>query len=187
MDLNLIKYVVVMQGIIDKKLCKKTINELKKVKNWDKHTFYDHIKKESLSLPNDLSINYSNVKTDKLLKEKIILALNTYLKILNFEWFDQYKEFVQIRFNKYSIKTKMAEHCDHIHSMFDGNRKGIPVLSIVGLLNDDYKGGEFIMFQDRKIELKTGDILIFPSNFLFPHRVEPITKGTRYSFVSWAI
>jgi len=187
MDLNLIKYVVVMQGIIDKKLCKKTINELKKVKNWDKHHFYDHIKKESLSLPNDLSINYSNVKTDKLLKEKIILALNTYLKILNFEWFDQYKEFVQIRFNKYSIKTKMAEHCDHIHSMFDGNRKGIPVLSIVGLLNDDYKGGEFIMFQDRKIELKTGDILIFPSNFLFPHRVEPITKGTRYSFVSWAI
>ena len=175
-----------MQGIIDKKLCKKTINELKKVKNWDKHHFYDHIKKESLSLPNDLSINYSNVKTDKLLKEKTTLALNTYLKILNFEWFDQYKEFVQIRFNKYSIKTKMAEHCDHIHSMFDGNRKGIPTMTFLAGLNGDYTGGELVMWGDEVIPMREGSAVIFPSCFLYPHRVEPVTSGTRYSCVSWA-
>jgi predicted 2-oxoglutarate/Fe(II)-dependent dioxygenase YbiX len=69
--------------------------------------------------------------------------------------------------------------------MFDGNRKGIPTLSIVGVLNDDYEGGEFIMWQDTEIKLKTGDVLIFPSNFLYPHKVNLVTEGTRYSLVSW--
>ena len=80
----------------------------------------------------------------------------------------------------------MHEHCDHIHSLFDGNRKGIPTLSILGLLNDNFEGGEFVMFGDTTIEFKKGDLLLFPSNFLFPHRVDPVKKGTRYSFISWS-
>ena len=80
----------------------------------------------------------------------------------------------------------MKIHYDHITSLFDGERRGIPVLSVVGLLNDNYQGGEFVLFKDHKIELKVGDILVFPSNFMYPHRVDQITKGTRYSFVSWA-
>jgi len=69
--------------------------------------------------------------------------------------------------------------------LFDGNRKGIPILSVVGLLSNDFTGGEFVMFKDKVIELKEGDILIFPSVFMYTHRVEPILTGTRNSFVSW--
>ena len=79
----------------------------------------------------------------------------------------------------------MAEHCDHIHSMFDGKTKGIPTLSVLGTLNDNYKGGDFIMFKKNKINLKQGDLLIFPSIFLYPHRVEPVLQGIRYSYISW--
>ena len=63
--------------------------------------------------------------------------------------------------------------------------KGIPILSIVGLLNDNYEGGEF-MIRGKEVKLIRGDILIFPSNFIYPHEVKDITKGIRYSFVSWA-
>ena len=79
----------------------------------------------------------------------------------------------------------MAKHCDHIKDMFDGDRKGIPTLSVVGLLNDNFEGGEFVMFDDYIIKLKQGDVLIFPSNFLYPHKVNPVKKGIRDSFVSW--
>ena len=41
------------------------------------------------------------------------------------------------------------------------------------------------MFEDKKIDTKKGDLLIFPSNFLYPHRIAPVTKGARYSYVSW--
>lgn len=176
-----------MQNILDKKICKKTISELSKLKKWQKHKFYNATTNqyEYLSGDKELSTIYRDTKSKSFIEEKIKLAINTYISELKFSWFDSYQGFNEIRFNKYSSKTKMAEHCDHIHSMFDGNRKGIPILSIVGLLNDNYKGGGFIMCEDKKIELKTGDIVIFPSNFLFPHKIEPITKGTRYSFVSW--
>ena len=41
------------------------------------------------------------------------------------------------------------------------------------------------MFDDYEIEFKQGDVVIFPSLFLYPHKVEPVTKGTRYSYISW--
>jgi hypothetical protein len=187
MEKNLLKYIMVMQGILDKKICKQTISELSKLKKWEKHKFYNPTTNqyEYLSGDKELSTIYSNIKHKLFIEEKIKLAIHTYISELKFSWFNGYQAFNEIRFNKYSLKTKMAEHCDHIHSMFDGNKKGIPILSIVGLLNDNYKGGEFIMFQDKQIQLKTGDILIFPSNFLFPHKVDPVIKGVRYSFVSW--
>ena len=80
----------------------------------------------------------------------------------------------------------MSKHCDHIKDLFEGERKGIPILSIVCVLNNNYKGGEFIMFDDYEIKFKAGDLIIFPSVFLYPHLVKPVKKGTRYSFVSWA-
>ena len=100
-------------------------------------------------------------------------------------WFSRWSGYTDPRFNKYDEDKKMALHCDHIQSMFDGERKGIPILSVLGVLNDDYKGGEFIMFDDTEIKFDKGDILVFPSLFLYPHKVEPVKSGTRHSFISW--
>ena len=79
----------------------------------------------------------------------------------------------------------MKTHVDHIHSIFDGEHKGIPILSIIGLLNDDFEGGE-LYINNKPIDFKRGDVLIFPSNFVYPHKVKPVTKGEMYSYVSWA-
>ena len=80
----------------------------------------------------------------------------------------------------------MALHCDHIHSIFTGEARGIPILSVVGSLNDGYTGGEFIMFDDYKIKLNPGELMVFPSNFMYPHKVNLVTSGVRDTFVSWA-
>ena len=79
----------------------------------------------------------------------------------------------------------MSKHQDHITSLFTGDIRGIPILSIVAVLNENYTGGEFIMFDDYEIKFKAGDLIIFPSIFLYPHKVKPVKKGIRYSFVSW--
>ena len=93
--------------------------------------------------------------------------------------------FTPPRYNRYKESTCIRNHHDHINDIFDGERKGIPIVSIVGLLNDDFEGGEFILCGEN-MELKKGHILLFPSIFLYPHEVKTITKGVRYSFVSWA-
>lgn len=56
------------------------------------------------------------------------------------------------------------------------------------LLNDDYVGGEFAFF-DREIIIKgaRGSIVMFPSNFMFPHEIMPVISGTRYSIITWYV
>jgi predicted 2-oxoglutarate/Fe(II)-dependent dioxygenase YbiX len=56
------------------------------------------------------------------------------------------------------------------------------------ILNDDFEGGEFAFFdKELKYKLEKGDALMFPSNFMYPHEVMPVTKGTRYSIITWFI
>ena len=114
-------------------------------------------------------------------------ALEKYVVIdkIGGETFNGWKGFSAIRFNRYKKNQIMSKHSDHIHSLFEGEKRGIPILSIVCVLNDNYEGGQFIMFDDYEIKFKTGDLIIFPSLFLYPHLVKPVKKGIRYSFVSW--
>ena len=123
-----------------------------------------------------------------LIVEKLRVALEEYVRGLNFYWFSGWEGYTGIKFIRYFPGQEMKVHCDHIHSMFDGERKGVPILSIIGHFNDDYEGGETFMFDDKngkKIDTEKGDLLIFPSNFLYPHYVTPVTRGVRYSYVSW--
>lgn len=65
-------------------------------------------------------------------------------------------------------------------------------LSFIYLINDDYEGGD-LCFQtpdgseEITIAKKKNSIIMWPSNFLYPHCVKPVTKGTRYSIVAWAV
>lgn len=55
-------------------------------------------------------------------------------------------------------------------------------------LNDDFEGGGFAFF-DRDFVYRSfkGSVLMFPSNFMYPHEILPVTKGTRYSIITWFI
>lgn len=55
-------------------------------------------------------------------------------------------------------------------------------------LNDDYDGGEFAFFGGEiKKKLPKGSALLFPSTFMYPHEILPVTRGTRYSIITWFI
>jgi predicted alpha-1,6-mannanase (GH76 family) len=190
MKKKLSNYIKHYKSFFNENLCNKTVKELKNLNNsfWNEHKFYDFKtnKLETLSGDQELSTLFSKeITTKEIIMKELWNGINDYVSGLKFPWFSSWNGYTEIRFNKYSENTKMAEHCDHIQSMFEGKNRGIPTLSVLGILNDDYKGGEFIMFQDEEIKFKKGDLLIFPSIFLYPHKVEPVKKGTRYSFISW--
>jgi len=59
-------------------------------------------------------------------------------------------------------------------------------LSMTIVLNKNYEGGELKFFDSTDlIKGKTGTVIVFPSYRV--HRVNPITKGTRYSLVVWFV
>ena len=55
-------------------------------------------------------------------------------------------------------------------------------------LNEDYEGGEFALFdREMMIRTKPGSAIVFPSNFMYPHEIMPVIKGTRYSIITWLV
>lgn len=188
MSFNVKDYVRIYDEFLDKKTCELIVEKLNKT-DWELHKFYQSNTGECISFDKELSISFAQeiTETNELMR-KVWFAIEQYIRkdhaYMN-QWFNDWGGYTPIRYNRYNVDTQMRLHCDHIHNMFDGNIKGIPTLSILGSLNDDYEGGELIFWEQEKIELKAGQIMIFPSNFMYPHKVLPVTKGTRYSYVSW--
>ena len=82
---------------------------------------------------------------------------------------------------KYEVNQFYAEHIDFFR---DNSR----VVSCSFILNDDYEGGEFAFFnRELKYKLKKGSCIMFPSNFMYPHEIMPVTSGTRYSIITWFV
>ena len=186
MRTNLKDFILQLDHFVDKETCNKTLQEINNI-SYQQHTFYNvgTDKDAPRSGEQELEVSYDNISTKSIIMNRIWHACKSYINELQYPWFTGWAGYSSVRFNKYSENKKMAAHVDHIHSLFEGKRKGIPILSVLGVLNDDYEGGEFIFFDDYKVDFKQGDIVIFPSNFMYPHRVEPVTKGTRYSYISW--
>ena len=165
-DLNY--YMKNFKGYIEKDICQKTIKELSENDdNFQQHTFYnpmdDNQKPHSGS--QELDVTYMNTSTKPYIMDKLWHALDSYIKYIDLPFFSYWQAYSSIRWNRYGQDRKMKEHCDHIHSLFDSDKKGIPILSIIGALNNDYEGGELVFFGDKEVELKQGDVLIFPSIF----------------------
>ena len=87
------------------------------------------------------------------------------------------------RLNKYEKGGYMSLHSDNIHHSH-GQQYGYPQATVLLFLNDNFKGGEFVV-SELQLNIKKGDAIIFPSNFMFPHEVKKVTQGTRWSIVSW--
>ena len=187
--MNTIEDYIIVENTIPKELCKELINECNK-KEWKKHTWNNYATGTFTSEETkELDVMPCTQEQQNKVTPYLIEALNRYQEKVSISGEKTegpfLTKFSPIRFNKYEIGNTMRKHYDHIHSIFDGKMKGVPIVSIVATLNEDYEGGEF-MCRDKKINLKTGDILMFPSNFMYPHEVKETTRGVRYSFVSWA-
>lgn len=185
---NIQDFVKVYPKFVNDELCSKLMHSLK-LKEWDKHQYHTEATNTNHSYDDDLYVlEDPSVDGNVELMNTIWNSIHRYIceDMKNcIRWFDSWHGHSMVRYNKYPTGTRMRIHSDHITTLFDGTIRGIPTLTVLGALNSEYEGGEFVMFGDKQIELDAGSIIVFPSNFMFPHEVLPVTKGTRYSFVSW--
>jgi len=137
----------------------------------------------TLSLSN-LNNSMSNVHWFNLLHfyfNKNLKQYKFYANILDYE----YKNIFDIEILKYENTGFYTWHVDHF--------AGIPrTMSCILLLNNDYEGGNLCFRNpdgsgESEVEVKPNRMIIWPSNFLYPHTVKPVTKGKRYSVVAWAL
>jgi len=90
----------------------------------------------------------------------------------------------QAEFLMYDVNGKYEAHVDTFHQHSNETRK----LTALAILNDDFEGGKFfIQNGHEKIYPKQnkGDVIVFPSFMV--HGVEPVTKGQRFTVVTWLV
>jgi predicted 2-oxoglutarate/Fe(II)-dependent dioxygenase YbiX len=184
-NLQLKELIHVAKGLIPKDTCKYVINSIKDQK-WGKHQWGDG--KINYSYPTkELDVLDITPELEEILNPFVSQSIKSYNDYIGEKNASQISCFSPIRFNRYQKDQIMRKHCDHIKSLFEGDVRGIPVLSIIINFNDDYEGGNLLFWDNYKVDLEEGDIVVFPSLFLFPHRVEEVTKNIRYSGVTWGI
>ena len=190
-DTKLDECIYIAEKIIPADLCDAIVRDIE-TRKWVQHEWYTNMSHERVSEETkELDVQ---TPTPELLLEmrKYIIEAGrqyncnyTYGNPGDDRTAQMMSMFNEIRLNRYSPGQIMRHHIDHIHSLFDGKTKGVPVLSFILNFNDDYEGADLYFWEDTIVELGKGDICMFPSNFLFPHGVTEATKGKRYSGVCW--
>ena len=177
------------KNMMPESLCDDIVNVIKE-RDWTPHTWYSPTANTMVSEETqELDIQDSTMDQMNLISPHLHKAFYHYSEKYKFDSTKTDKiayQFSTIRFNRYRSGQIMRQHHDHIHSLFDGNEKGIPVLSFILNLNDDYEGADLFFWENHVVPLGKGDIIMFPSLFLFPHGVTEAKRGKRYSAVSWA-
>ena len=182
----------VVNGIIPSNICEDVIEEIER-REWSPHQWYNPNSDSSFSKPKkELDVQHITLELQEILTPFVIESGREYNNKYAYQHPSCYintrsimDNFCQIRFNRYSGDQIMHQHIDHIYSLFDGTNKGIPVLSFILNFNDDYEGADLFFWEDTVVKLGKGDIVMFPSCFLFPHGVTEAIKGIRYSGVCW--
>ena len=83
-----------------------------------------------------------------------------------------------VNFVKYETGEHFSYHTDHGFHY-------VCTVSTVAYFNDDYLGGDlhFDKF-DLKLKPVAGDVIVFPSSFMYSHASMPVLGGTKYAAVT---
>jgi predicted 2-oxoglutarate/Fe(II)-dependent dioxygenase YbiX len=185
---NIQDYIVVIKNALTDPLCEAILNEYKDSDQWT-DAVVGNGGKINKDVRNCKTIGISQpiiIETNKKIRQKLdkymFASAGVCIKKYNNKFQDcKIEEDSGYELLKYDEGGYYSTHTDS----FKARPRAI---SCSFILNDDYEGGEFAFFdRELKYKLEKGDALMFPSNFMYPHEVMPVTKGTRYSVITWFI
>ena len=145
------------------------------------------------------SQNIRNSKTEWIKDSWVLRELSPFINYANKSWKFNITRYEDIQFTEYQPRGHYNWHNDSIKNPMNlKNMQRKLSMSVQLSKPKDYEGGD-LKFNLRGLDSQNGDtamspppefkqqgsIVVFPS-FLW-HKVEPITKGIRYSLVMWAI
>jgi hypothetical protein len=187
-DKSLKSYIKVFDNCISDDLSNLILDEYENDPEWH-HTLtgsgHDPSARNCSAIP--MSQDYVIAKNESVRKqidqdlyEVVSNALKEYEKeIPEFEL--EIKEDSGYELLRYNAGEFYVEHTDSFKEM-------PRALTCIIALNDDYDGGEISFFKrELTYKLKKGSIIMFPSSFMYPHEIQTITKGTRYSIITWLV
>tara|TARA_R100001509_G_scaffold119859_2_gene74147 strand:+ start:443 stop:976 length:534 start_codon:yes stop_codon:yes gene_type:complete len=173
---NLKDFIKVYDNVLDKNICKQIVEKTDESK-FKKATVGNYTLKTDTR---NCYITGIDKDFDKIIFESVGKVLTLYQNDIG--TFADGAEGIDTGYEhliyKGSEKGMYKTHTDHFG-------KEPRLLSISILLNNNFDGGNFCFFDEYIIEKKVGSAIAFPSNFMFPHSVLPVSNGDRHAIITW--
>jgi predicted 2-oxoglutarate/Fe(II)-dependent dioxygenase YbiX len=184
---NINDYIVTFDEVITDALCDAILEEFSNTEEWEKTVVGHGEVKPEIRSAETIVLSYPHVieknpkiraKLDKYVFASAGLAIRKYNEKFPLALIQEDSGYELLRYKEGQFYT---QHTDS----FKARPRAV---SCSFILNDDYEGGEFAFFdRELKYKLKKGSCIMFPSNFMYPHEIMPVTSGTRYSIITWFI
>jgi predicted 2-oxoglutarate/Fe(II)-dependent dioxygenase YbiX len=184
---NINDYIVVFDGVITDALCDAILSEFSNEEEWQKTVVGEGRVDDKIRTAETIILSYPHVieknpkvraKLDKYVFASAGLAIKKYNEKFNTCKIQEDSGYELLRYKEGQFYTQ------HTDSFKNRSR----AVSCSFILNDDYEGGEFAFFdRELKYKPKKGSCIMFPSNFMYPHEIMPVTSGTRYSIITWFV
>lgn len=186
---NINNYIVTFDGIITDALCDSILEEFSNEEEWEKTVVGSNKGRvdDRIRTAETVVISYPHVieknpkiraKLDKYIFASAGLAIKKYNEKFPLALIQEDSGYELLRYKEGQF------YVTHTDSFKERPR----AVSCSFALNDDYEGGEFAFFNRELVyKLKKGSCIMFPSNFMYPHEIMPVTSGTRYSIVTWFV
>jgi len=180
-------FIKIYDNVVSVDLCNKILQEYKNSQEWNRTLVGDGILNTNIRNCSVIQISDSNV-IDKNYEVRKFIDVELHQQLLKVvEMYS--KEFLEFSPNiDTGYELLMYEsgqfYTQHTDSFIHQQRS----VSCSLTLNDDYVGGEFSFF-DREMMIRNsvGSVIVFPSNFMYPHEIMPVIEGTRYSVITWYV
>lgn len=179
-------YIQVFENIVPNELCDAILEEFSNEKEWVQTEVSGGLRPDIRSAET-VVISYPHViernitvrkKIDLELFNSAATAIKEYNKKFPLARIQEDSGYEMLRYKEGQFYT------EHTDSFKDRPR----AVSCSFALNDDYEGGEWAFFNREKvIKIPKGAAVLFPSNFMYPHEIMPVIKGTRYSVITWFV
>ena len=184
---NVKDYVFVLEDVIPQAVCDKILEEYANSGEWQQTVVGDGVVREDVRSATTIQMSqdfviFKNAELRREIDSDVFAgaakAIQAYNEKFNHGRIEEDSGYELLRYETGQFYT---QHTDS----FKARPRAV---SCSFALNDDYEGGEFGFF-DREIVVKApkGGAVLFPSNFMYPHEIMPVTKGTRYSIITWFI
>jgi hypothetical protein len=184
---QLVDYIQVFENIVPSELCDAILKEFSVDDGWQKTEVGKGVVCPDIRSAETIIISFphvieKNATVRKQLDLNIFNAAGTAIAKYNEKFpLAKIEEDSGYELLRYKEGQFYTEHTDS----FKARPRAV---SCSFALNDDYEGGEWAFFNREKIiKVPKGAAVLFPSNFMYPHEIMPVTKGTRYSVITWFI
>jgi predicted 2-oxoglutarate/Fe(II)-dependent dioxygenase YbiX len=179
-------YIVVVKDALSHELCQEIIKEYAFCGKWEDTVVAKGIDKDirsaqTILMSQDAVLN-QNYETRKKLDDGVYQGASYVMSKYR-------QQFPQVLIEQDSGYELLRYETGQFYVEHTDSFMRIPrTVSCSFSLNDDYEGGEFAFFgREISIRVPVGSAILFPSNFMYPHEILPVTNGTRYSIITWFI